>query len=107
MNLNEYQDDALETDELAIDGKMQEIRLAMGVADEAGEVLGKYKKSLRDSDEVLDREEIIQELGDVLWYVALLSDELEISLDEIAKENLAKLGSRKQRGVIAGSGDHR
>jgi NTP pyrophosphatase (non-canonical NTP hydrolase) len=48
-----------------------------------------------------------KELGDVLWYVAQLSTELELDLDEIAQQNLDKLLSRQRRGVLAGSGDER
>jgi NTP pyrophosphatase (non-canonical NTP hydrolase) len=47
------------------------------------------------------------ELGDVLWYVSQLATELNLSLDEIAEANLAKLASRVARDVIAGSGDRR
>ncbi len=48
-----------------------------------------------------------KELGDVLWYVAQLASELDLDLDEIARENLEKLLSRQQRGVLSGSGDDR
>ena len=55
----------------------------------------------------LDRAGIAAELGDVLWYVAVLADHLDLSLDDIAAANLAKLAGRQQRGVLGGSGDHR
>ena len=48
-----------------------------------------------------------KELGDVLWYVAQLASELDLSLDDIAKQNLEKLFSRQARGVLSGSGDDR
>jgi NTP pyrophosphatase (non-canonical NTP hydrolase) len=48
-----------------------------------------------------------KELGDVLWYLAQLATELELDLDQIAQDNLDKLLSRQQRGVLAGSGDDR
>lgn len=77
---------------------------------EAGEVQGKIKKVLRDDGGIVTEEKraaIVGELGDVLWYVARLADELGLDLSEIATRNLDKLSSRKERGVIGGSGDNR
>jgi NTP pyrophosphatase (non-canonical NTP hydrolase) len=68
------------------------------------------KKVLRDQSGEFDAhslEGLRLELGDVLWYVAQLATELNLSLDEIAEANLAKLASRVARDVIAGSGDRR
>ena len=81
--------------------------LGMG---EAGEVQGKIKKVIRDSggmitDEV--RMAIAGELGDTLWYLAAVADELGLNLGDIAQANLNKLADRKDRGVIEGSGDTR
>ena len=56
---------------------------------------------------LIDREDIAKELGDVLWYVAVLADYLDLSLDDIATANLAKLASRQERGVLGGNGDNR
>jgi NTP pyrophosphatase (non-canonical NTP hydrolase) len=83
---------------------------ALGLASEAGEVCGKIKKVLRDrggdwAQAPLDA--LQDELGDVLWYVAVLAADLGLSLDDIAARNLAKLGSRIERGEIGGSGDRR
>jgi NTP pyrophosphatase (non-canonical NTP hydrolase) len=53
------------------------------------------------------REDLLLELGDVLWYAAQLATELGLSLETIAEANLAKLASRADRNVIGGSGDRR
>lgn len=75
---------------------------------EAGEVQGKIKKVLR-GDKTLKqaKREILEELGDVLWYIARLADELGDDLDELARRNLKKLDARVQAGTIQGDGDER
>ncbi len=78
---------------------------ALGLASEAGEFAGKVKKAIRDNQWDLDA--MAAELGDVLWYVARAAAELDIHLSDIAKENIDKLKSRKERGKIGGSGDDR
>lgn len=77
---------------------------------ETGEVQGKLKKIIRDDGGVVNdekRRELGKEIGDVLWYLARLADELDYNLGDLAQENLDKLASRKKRGVIQGSGDNR
>jgi len=83
---------------------------ALGLASEAGEVAGKVKKVLRDRDGDFDdasRDALEDELGDVLWYLAILAGDLGLSLDRIAARNVDKLRSRFARGAIGGSGDQR
>jgi NTP pyrophosphatase (non-canonical NTP hydrolase) len=83
---------------------------ALGLASEAGEVAGKIKKVLRDQGgefEAAPVKALKDELGDVLWYVAVLAADLGLSLDEIAAQNLEKLASRSERGRLAGEGDQR
>ena len=79
--------------------------LALGLTSEAGEVAGKVKKLIRDGKG--DRESIAYEVGDVLWYCAVLASELGVSLNTIMQKNLEKLHGRKERGTLAGSGDNR
>lgn len=81
---------------------------AVGVANEAGEMLGKVKKVLRGDHTFADaKTDIADEIGDVLWYCAALARDLGCSLDVIAAENIAKLKDRQKRGVIRGDGDKR
>lgn len=103
MNLNDYQKMAART---AIYKTTHAILYpALGLAGEAGEVANKIKKMLRDDD--FDRSAIAEEIGDVLWYVAALSRDLNIDLHDIAMNNLEKLYGRKARGTLSGSGDKR
>lgn len=81
---------------------------ALGLAGEAGEVAGKVKKLLRDSDTPEKRRIIVAELGDCLWYIPELLHELgEYQLEDAARENLEKLLGRKERGTLHGDGDVR
>ena len=79
--------------------------LALGLTSEAGEVAGKVKKLIRDGKG--DKKAIAAEIGDVLWYCAMLAKETEVPLNDIMKDNLKKLHSRKERGTLSGSGDER
>ena len=103
MNLNDYQKQTRET---AIYPSGQALTyLSLGLTSEAGEVAGKVKKSIRDGGiNVMDT---IDEIGDVFWYLARLCDELNFSAEEVLERNMQKLQSRKERGVLGGSGDKR
>jgi NTP pyrophosphatase (non-canonical NTP hydrolase) len=82
----------------------------LGLTNEAGEVAGKVKKIFRDKGGVIgeaERQALKSELGDVLWYLAQVCTELDLSLDQVAKYNIEKLYSRLERGKIGGDGDNR
>lgn len=77
---------------------------------ESGEVQGKIKKVLRDDNGEITpekRQAILDEAGDVLWYLAMLCEELDEDLESIALANIRKLFDRKKRDVLRGSGDTR
>ena len=79
--------------------------LALGLTSEAGEVAGKVKKLIRDGKG--DKKAIAAEIGDVLWYCAMMAKEVGVPLNTIMQENLRKLHDRKERGKLHGSGDDR
>ncbi|MFZ1324029.1 MAG: nucleoside triphosphate pyrophosphohydrolase family protein [Candidatus Saccharimonadales bacterium] len=108
MTFSEYQEAALRTADLS--RKNELFHLLLGLVGETGEIAEKFKKLVRDKDtdeSLIDREDIKKELGDVLWYVAVLSEYLGIKLEDVADLNVQKLASRKERGVLQGSGDNR
>jgi NTP pyrophosphatase (non-canonical NTP hydrolase) len=82
----------------------------LGLANEAGEVAGKIKKIFRDRQGEIseeDRQSLKGELGDVLWYLAQICTELDLTLEEVAEYNITKLYDRLERGQIGGDGDNR
>ena len=85
--------------------------LALGLTSEAGEVAGKVKKLIRDGEDVegfeMKKIAIASEIGDVIWYCAMMAKEVGVPLNDIMKENLKKLHGRKERGTLQGSGDNR
>jgi NTP pyrophosphatase (non-canonical NTP hydrolase) len=108
MTLNEYQFEANTT---AIYPDSASLTYpTLGLAGEAGEICNKVKKIIRDDGGVLSDDKkkvLIDELGDVLWYVAAIAKDLKVSLDNVARGNLEKLLSRQRRGALGGSGDNR
>jgi len=108
MNFSEYQQKAGST--AVYPNRGNHIAYpALGLAGEAGEVAEKVKKLLR-GDYPLDdalRAVLTKELGDVLWYVAAVCHEVGIDMQDVAETNVAKLASRKERGVLRGDGDDR
>lgn len=108
MDLNEYQKRALETVFYPKEYKI--ICPSLGLAGESGEVCEKVKKVIRDKTQKFDTDkcrEIARELGDVLWYTAVMASDLGYTLDEIAQINQEKLKSRQQRNKLQGEGDNR
>lgn len=83
----------------------------LGLTGEAGEIAEKVKKWVRDEGgQVMSeerREALLGELGDPLWYIAALADDLGYTLQDVVDFNVSKLTSRKDRGKLQGSGDNR
>lgn len=110
MTFDEYQKQALKTAVNNYEPLMEKTIWAMGVAGEAGEVVEKWKKIVaykegKVSDE--DLAELAKELGDVVWYIAVLAHTLGLSFDDIMQRNVQKLADRQKRGQIMGAGDNR
>lgn len=108
--LKQYAEAARTTRQGETLGDMKIIYPTLGLTGEAGEVADKVKKMIRDQGGRLDpvtANAILLELGDVLWYISALADDLGSDLLEVANMNLGKLASRQQRNQIHGSGDYR
>lgn len=111
MDFNDYQNSTIDTAVYPEAGTGSWFAInytILGLANEAGEVAGKWKKAIRDEvprDVVI--EQLKSELGDCLWYAAQLANEAGLNLDDIAEHNLTKLNNRKLAGTLHGSGDNR
>ena len=108
LSFSTYQQDAVSTAIYPNDFRI--IYPALGLSGEAGEVAEKIKKMVRDDGGVLTserRDALKKELGDVLWYLANIANDAGLNLEDIALANIAKLFSRKERGVLQGDGDER
>ncbi len=86
----------------------------LGLAGEVGEVVSKIKKLMRDKGvftptalSAEDTEELVKELGDVLFYLSAMAKELHVNLSDVAQVNLDKIEDRRRRGTLLGSGDNR
>ena len=111
MDFDEYQQLAARTGFYGTeDRKYVLMYLCMGIAGEAGEVIEKMKKVVRNDKGVVSeekRQDIKKEIGDVLWYLSQLARALELSFGDIAASNIQKLADRAARGVIKSEGDTR
>ncbi len=124
MNMNEYQAAADSTavfppvmvpDRVGADceevyTRMNIVYPTLGLSGEAGEFANKVKKVIRDNQGTTGenrRVDLLDELGDVLWYVAACATALDASLDTVARNNVKKLADRMERGKIQGEGDKR
>jgi NTP pyrophosphatase (non-canonical NTP hydrolase) len=112
MELDEYQRRAVLTDQNPVGGapippNAPDRRIViplLGLTGEAGALLGAYKKLLRDgASHRRFSDEVSEELGDILWYVADVAAKFDLSLEAIAAQNLAKVGARWSR---TGGGVH-
>lgn len=110
MTFEDYQKQAITTNLANKDATLEILQQVLGLGDEAGEVQAIFKKWVRDNNAditKLDIQNIKKELGDILWYIAVVAHDLQIPLDEIASLNIKKLADRKARGTLSGSGDNR
>lgn len=107
---NEYQN--FVNDMKVYPEEMRIIYPTLGLVGEAGEISEKVKKWIRDEDYangmyIGRREALLDELGDPLWYIAAIASDMGFTLQDVVNANVRKLASRKDRGVLHGSGDNR
>lgn len=98
MTLNQYQQEAMRTAKGDWGGPWERMSyLALGLNDESGEISKLVKRHLRDGV-TPPQEEMAGEIGDALWYLAMLADAFGLSLGQVARRNIAKLWERYPEG---------
>lgn len=100
MEFNEYQQLAIVTRNPALGKEAQLAMGALGLTGEAGETAEMIKKHLYH-DHPLDIEKLSKEIGDVLWYIASLSQSVGLKLEDVAAKNIEKLKARYPQGFSA------
>lgn len=119
MTLNEYQETAMKT---CMPSCNNIAYMLTGLNAEVGEVNDKFAKAIRKEQIAITRNNLAtwadrtpedwktnlqKELGDIMWFLAGICTVMGWQLGDIALQNIDKLQSRKQRGVIDGNGDNR
>ena len=97
MNFNEYQKLAFRTCNQSLTKEELQMNAVLGLNGEAGEIADIYKKGNFQGHEISE-DDVKKELGDILWYIALMATALEVDLEDIAEMNIDKLRKRYPEG---------
>lgn len=100
MTLNEYHKLAMRTKNPEISNEDGLLEGLMGLNGEAGEAIDVLKKSKFQGHQ-MEKEKMVGELGDCLWYIVRTADAMDISLEEVARFNIEKLRRRFPEGFTA------
>ena len=109
VTFDEYQRESIKTAQKDY-GMPSVVYYSLGLAGESGEVAEKIKKLFRDDKGILTEDRkaaIVKELGDCLWYLSAVAEEIGVTLAHVAVTNRKKLLDRIDRGVHSGDGDNR
>jgi len=99
---DDYQNAALRTLNPSLDARDRLLDASAGLSEEAAEVLGLVRKKTFQGRDV-DRDRLVEELGDVLWCLSVTADALGIRMSEVAQRNQEKLAKRHPDGFNVSS----
>jgi NTP pyrophosphatase (non-canonical NTP hydrolase) len=103
MTFQEFQDAAKRTHDAPFPNCERLPVMALGLCGEAGEVADLIKKHMWHG-KAYPQAELIEELGDALWYIADIATSIGVTLDEIAAGNIEKIRRRYPDGFTVGGG---
>ncbi len=104
--LNEYQELCLRTATVPMDEKTMHLTWSLALAGEVGELANRTKKVFLHGHPY-DQDAVIEELGDILWYVAVYAHDLGVDLQSVAERNVMKLAQRYPDGFSSEASLHR
>ncbi|MEL0658671.1 MazG nucleotide pyrophosphohydrolase domain-containing protein [Psychromonas arctica] len=106
MELDEYQQRAVDTTHFKLKEDNGKFITLMGLAGEVGELATEYKKQLRDGEGyTVFKDKLTEELGDILWYLSAIAEHEDLKLNDIAESNLHKTEDRWKDNAILSSSD--
>lgn len=103
MYMTEYETRAMSFRKPSAD----DIYALLNLSGEVGELHSLIAKGIRDGEKEDHKEQLLKECGDILWCLVAVLKDHGFTLEEAARKNIEKLSSRKERGVLDGSGDNR
>ena len=104
--MNEYQNLCLRTATVPMDEKIMHLTWSLALAGEVGELANRTKKVFLHGHPY-DQEKVVEELGDILWYIAVYSHDIGVDLQEIAQKNVTKLEKRYPNGFSSEASQNR
>jgi len=104
--MNEYQALCLRTATVPMDEKTMHLTWSLALAGEVGELANRTKKVFLHGHPY-DQEKVVEELGDILWYIAVYSRDIGVDLQEIAQKNITKLEKRYPDGFSSEASQNR
>ena len=98
-NLKEYQELCKKTAKKFRNKEKELFTWGLGIAGEAGDIAGCIKKTLSHNND--QKQGIKENIGDTLWYAAMICNYFNWNMDKVLEENVKKLQKRYPKGLTA------
>lgn len=98
MTGNEYQELAARTVNMGLENEKLTVHALCGMASEIGEIHSIFQHYLQHKDREIDIKNLVDEIGDAIWFIAELCTRFGIKLDDVMARNIEKLRARFPEG---------